>query len=135
MAAKALQFDLVTPERQLFSAQAELVVIPGVEGDFGVLTGHAPMVSLIRNGAIAVYEGDQLLDRFFVAGGFAEVGGERCTVLAEQALRLSEVNAEDVQKERDAAVKTLQHTHQPELIREAEATIARTEALLECLKV
>lgn len=132
--AKPLQFDLVTPERLLFSASAEMVVIPGAEGDFGVLSGHAPLVSLIRPGAITVFENDQVVDRFFIAGGFAEVGGERCTVLAEEALRISEANVEEVQKEHDAALKTLQHSHQPEVIREAQATVIRTEALLECLK-
>lgn len=134
MAAKALQFDLVTPERLLFSATVDMVMIPGAEGDFGVLAGHAPLVSLIRPGAILVYEDEQVVDRFFIAGGFAEVGGNRCTVLAEQSVRLSEVNAEEVRKEHDAALKTLQHSHQPEALREAEATVTRTEALLECLK-
>src|SRR6516225_10551939 len=81
-----VQFDLVTPERLLLSEPVEMVVIPGTEGNFGVLPGHAPLISTIRPGMIEVYEGGAVRRRLFVAGGIAEVTPERCTVLADAAM-------------------------------------------------
>jgi len=90
--AEQLQFELVSPERLLVSREVEMVVVPGVEGDFGVLAGHAPLISSVRPGVIAVFEGGKVEERIFVAGGFAEVTGERCTVLAEQASPVGELD-------------------------------------------
>jgi len=81
-----VQFELVTPERLLLSQAAEMVVVPGTEGNFGVLPGHALLISTIRPGTIEVYEGQTVTQRIFVAGGFAEATPERCTVLADQAV-------------------------------------------------
>jgi F-type H+-transporting ATPase subunit epsilon len=81
-----VQFELVTPERLLLSEAVEMVVVPGTEGNFGVLPGHALLISTIRPGTIEVYEGRTVTRRIFVAGGFAEVTAERCTVLADEAM-------------------------------------------------
>jgi F-type H+-transporting ATPase subunit epsilon len=80
-----LEFELVTPERLLFSEMVEMVVVPGTEGNFGVLPGHAPLISTIRPGMIEIYEGQTVTRRIFVVSGVAEVTPERCTVLAEEA--------------------------------------------------
>jgi F-type H+-transporting ATPase subunit epsilon len=90
--ADQIQFELVSPERLLLSEPVEMVVVPGVEGDFGVLPGHAPLVSTVRPGVIAVFEGGKVVQRIFVARGFAEVTGERCTVLAEQAMPVGDID-------------------------------------------
>jgi F-type H+-transporting ATPase subunit epsilon len=90
--ADKTQFELVSPERLLISKAVDMVVVPGSEGDFGVLPDHAPLISSVRPGVIAVFEGNQVTDRIFVAGGFVEVTGERCTVLAEQAVPLAELD-------------------------------------------
>jgi F-type H+-transporting ATPase subunit epsilon len=90
--ADQIQFELVSPERLLVSEPVEMVVVPGVEGDFGVLPGHAPLVSTVRPGTIAVFEGGKAVQRIFVARGFAEVTGERCTVLAEQATPVADID-------------------------------------------
>lgn len=90
--ADKTQFELVSPERLLISKAVDMVVVPGSEGDFGVLPDHAPLISSVRPGVIAVFDGGQVTDRIFVAGGFAEVTGERCTVLAEQAIPLAELD-------------------------------------------
>jgi F-type H+-transporting ATPase subunit epsilon len=84
--ADRVQFELVSPERLVLSEMVEMVVIPGTEGNFGVLPGHAPLISTIRPGMIEVYEGGTVLRRLFVVGGIAEVTPERCTVLADAAL-------------------------------------------------
>ena len=63
-----------------------MVVVPGTEGNFGVLPGHAPLISTIRPGTIDIYEGNAIAERIFVVGGLAEVTPERCTVLADEAM-------------------------------------------------
>ncbi len=85
-------FELVSPERLLLSESVDMVVVPGAEGDFGVLVRHAPLVSGVRPGVISVYNGGQVTERIFVAGGFAEVTPSRCTVLAEQAMPVAEID-------------------------------------------
>ena len=81
-----LQFELVTPERLLLSEMVEMVVVPGTEGNFGVLPGHAPLISTIRPGMIEIYHGQTVTRRIFIVSGIAEVTPERCTVLADEAV-------------------------------------------------
>ncbi len=92
-----VEFELVTPERLLLSEEVDMVVIPGAEGDFGVLPGHAPMISSVRPGVVNIYEKDQISQSIFVSGGFAEVSAERCTLLAEKAMDVEDINAKDVE--------------------------------------
>jgi F-type H+-transporting ATPase subunit epsilon len=77
-----LQFDLVSPERLVISERVDSVTIPGVEGDFGVLPNHSPVMAMIREGELIV-ESDGAQRRFALAGGFADVTPEGVTVLAE----------------------------------------------------
>jgi len=84
--ADRLQFELVTPERLLLSEMVEMVVVPGTEGNFGVLPGHAPLISTIRPGIIEIYQGQTITRRIFIVSGTAEVTPERCTVLADEAV-------------------------------------------------
>jgi F-type H+-transporting ATPase subunit epsilon len=81
-----VQFELVSPERLIVSAEVEMVVVPGTEGNFGVLPGHSPLISTIRPGTIDIYQGGAITERIFVVGGIAEVTPERCTVLADEAM-------------------------------------------------
>ncbi len=84
--ADRVQFELVTPERLVVSTEVEMVVVPGTEGNFGVLPGHAPLISTIRPGTVDIYEGRTIIQRIFIVGGIAEVTPERCTVLADEAM-------------------------------------------------
>jgi F-type H+-transporting ATPase subunit epsilon len=80
----ALRFELVTPEKLVRSEDVYMVVVPGTEGDFGVLEGHAPVMSTIRDGAVKVYASESAApEEIEVRGGFAEVGDSGLTVLAE----------------------------------------------------
>jgi F-type H+-transporting ATPase subunit epsilon len=80
----ALHFELVTPEKLVRSEEVHMVVVPGGEGDFGVLEGHAPVMSTIRDGALLVYKTEGAIpEEIKVQGGFAEVGDNGLTVLAE----------------------------------------------------
>ena len=81
-----VQFELVSPERLIVSSEVEMVVVPGTEGNFGVLPGHAPLISTVRPGTIDIYEGGAITERIFIVGGIAEVTPERCTVLADEAM-------------------------------------------------
>jgi len=82
----ALHFELVTPEKLVFSEEVHMVVVPGTEGEFGVLEGHAPFMSTVKDGALKVYATANAEPRvIMVEGGFAEVGGNGLTVLAEKA--------------------------------------------------
>ena len=80
----SLQFQLVTPERQVMSEDVYMVVVPGTEGESGIMAGHAPYMTTLRNGEIAVYRsaGAQP-EKIAVTGGFAEMGDKGLTVLAE----------------------------------------------------
>lgn len=92
MGSGKVSFELVVPERLLMSTAIDMVVVPGSEGDFGVLEGHAPLISQMRPGVIEIYDGDNISDRVFVTGGFAEVTQERCTVLADEAIRVADLD-------------------------------------------
>ena len=85
-------FELVSPERLLVTQDADTVVVPGEEGDFGVLPGHALFMSSLRSGVVEIHDAGAITDRVFVAGGFAEVTPKRCTVLAEEAISLGDVD-------------------------------------------
>ena len=91
--ADRIAFDLVSPERLLLSEEAEMVTVPGSEGDLGVLAGHMPVISSLRPGVIDVRGGSEGDARFFVLGGFAEVNPLKITVLAEEAIPMAEVDA------------------------------------------
>jgi F-type H+-transporting ATPase subunit epsilon len=87
-----VSLEIVSPEKLLLSRAVDMVVIPASEGDMGVLEGHAPMIVMLRGGLIALYEGDRVTDTLFVAGGFAEVTPERCTVLANEVSPVAELD-------------------------------------------
>jgi F-type H+-transporting ATPase subunit epsilon len=88
-----LHFDLVSPERLLISAEVDQVDVPGSEGDFGVFSGHAPVMTTLRPGVLAIQTAGKAAEKFFVRGGFAEVTLQGLTVLAEEAMPLAEMDA------------------------------------------
>ena len=90
MAAK-IAFELVSPERLLLSCTADMVTVPGTEGYMGVMAGHAPLVSTLRAGMVDVLI-DGKDDRYFIHGGFAEIGPSKITILAEEALPMTELD-------------------------------------------
>jgi F-type H+-transporting ATPase subunit epsilon len=91
--AGTFKFELVTPERMAVSQDTNQVVVPGLEGDFTVLPGHAPVISALRPGIVDVTLPDARKTRIFVKGGFAEVDAEHLTVLAERALDVEAMDA------------------------------------------
>lgn len=96
--ADKVRFDLVTPDRLLVSTEVEMVVVPGAEGDFGVLPGHTPLISSLRHGTIDVHEDGKVTTRLYVGGGFAEVNEKGLTVLAEEAIDLKDLSRADLEQ-------------------------------------
>jgi len=147
--ADKVKFELVSPEKLLLSEDVAMVVVPGTEGNFGVLPGHALLISTVRPGVIDVYGQDQraVTQRLFVSGGFAEVSPERCTVLADEAMPVAEINRAAVESEaraleseiaglKDQAVRASAE-EKPELAAQlgaAERRLAASRAKLDALK-
>ncbi|RUP08975.1 F0F1 ATP synthase subunit epsilon [Hyphomicrobium sp.] len=96
--AGTFRFELVSPERVLLSVDADQVVVPGAEGDFAVLAGHAPVISTLRPGVLDVTAGS-VRKRLFVKSGFVEVDPSRLTILAERAYDVEELTAASLAEE------------------------------------
>jgi len=124
-------FELVSPERLLLSEPVDMVVVPGAEGDFGVLVRHAPLVSGVRPGVISVYNEGQVTERIFVAGGFAEVTPSRCTVLAEQAMPVTEIDRPATEQQLKDAREDLADAKSDEERDAAARRIAIAEAMIQ----
>ena len=99
----SVQLEIVSPARLLLSRAVDMVVMPGYEGDLAAMANHAPMITLLRGGVIALHENGNVTDRFFVAGGFAEITPERCTILADEAIPVGDLTTSDAQARLDRA--------------------------------
>lgn len=88
----SLPFELVSPERLVYSGAVTEVIVPGAEGEFGVLAGHAPFIAMLKPGILTI-KGDGADKRYFVRGGFAEVNASGLTILAEEARPVEEIDA------------------------------------------
>ncbi|MCH2037527.1 MAG: ATP synthase F1 subunit epsilon [Rickettsiales bacterium] len=93
-----LNIELVTPSRIVLNDSADMIVVPGTEGDLGILVCHAPMISSLRLGVLKTEGREQGDEAIFVSGGFVEVTGSRCTVIAEEAHFLDQVDVKEVQQ-------------------------------------
>jgi F-type H+-transporting ATPase subunit epsilon len=133
--ADPFQFELVSPERLLLSGPVEQVVVPGSEGYFTVLKGHAPFMSTMRPGVVDVKRGEGDV-RIFVRGGFADVSATGLTILAEQAILVDEVDAamlaqevknaeEDLADAKDGAAKDIAALKLSQL-KEVQAALTRS---------
>jgi F-type H+-transporting ATPase subunit epsilon len=87
-----IALEIISPEKLLLARDVDMVVIPGTEGDLGILPGHAKLITGLRGGLIDIYEKNTITDRFFVSGGFAEITETHCAVLADAILRQSELD-------------------------------------------
>ncbi|MSP81864.1 MAG: ATP synthase F1 subunit epsilon [Alphaproteobacteria bacterium] len=134
MAEGKVSFELVSPDRLLLSTEADMVVVPGAEGDFGVLPGHAPFISSLRSGVIDVYDGVKVGSRIFVADGFAEVTPERCTVLAGEAVPLDGIDRAAVDKRLADAELDLRDASDERERAKAQTAANVARALLEALR-
>lgn len=125
--AEPFQFDLVAPEKLLLSEKVEQVVVPGSDGYFTMLKGHAPFMSSIKPGVVDITRAGGEVVRIFVRGGFADVSPNGLTILAEQAIPLAEVNAAALEQDIKDAEEDLADAKDP-------ATKAAAETKLQQLK-
>lgn len=120
MSNARIAFELVSPESLVISEQVEMVVIPGAEGDMGILPKHAATVTTLRPGLIDIYKNHKIEKRIFVSSGFANIHEEGCTVLAEECIFLKDLDLESLEEQ----IRNAQD----------EMTIARTQDEKDLLK-
>lgn len=127
-----LQLELVSPEKLLLSRPVDMATLPAVEGEMGVLPGHAPMIVALRGGVIAVTEGGQVTERLFVAGGFAEVTAERVTILADEVTPVANLTRAEAERRIAEAETALAATagESPERVEAAMARLLSARAML-----
>ncbi len=126
--ADKLNFALVSPERELFHGDVDHVVVPGSEGEFGVSPNHAPVMSVVKAGALRVFnEGSER--RIFVNGGFADVTPEGLTLLAEDAVDLADVDLAQLEQQIKDAQEDLRDANGEELRNGAQRALERLEGI------
>lgn len=127
--AATVEFELVSPTRLLKSEPVEMVVVPGAEGDIGVLPEHSPLICTVRPGVIKIYTNDKISEEIFVAGGFCEVSPDRCTVLAEEAILLNDLNRPEAEERLRRAKEKVQTATEHE-IEEARKHLTLAEEMM-----
>lgn len=127
--AEAFQFELVSPEKLLMSESVEQVVVPGSEGDFAILKGHAPVMSTLKPGVVEIQINDKDQTRIFVRGGFAEAGPDRLTILAEKAIPLDELDADALTQEIQNAEEDVNDAKSDEVRDKAQTQLDRLKEL------
>ncbi|MBU6373909.1 MAG: F0F1 ATP synthase subunit epsilon [Alphaproteobacteria bacterium] len=126
--AEKLTFALVSPERELFHGDVDQVVVPGTEGEFGVLPRHAPLMATVKAGALRILDGGSER-RIFVNGGFADVTPAGLTVLASDAVDLAQVTVEQIEADLKAANEDLADAKDDARKARAQAAVTRLTAL------
>jgi len=125
-----VEFELVSPERLVKSLSVGMVVVPCSEGDIGVLPGHTPLIGTVRPGVVDIHEDGKVSESIFVSGGFVEVTPERCTLLAEEATAVGDLNQDEAQTRLDAGKTALGKASSEVEKSNAEAEIKTAEAML-----
>ena len=133
MADNKVEFELVSPEKLLLTRAVDMVVVPGAEGDMGVLPRHSPTITTVRPGTIVVYEGGAVSDRIFIAGGFAEVSDNRCTVLAEEAMPIEDIDKAAAQQSLADAREDISSADSDAARKSAETAVAVAEAKIQAV--
>ena len=131
--AETTLFELVSPERLILSKDVSMVVVPGSEGLFGVLPRHTSMLSALAPGVLDVYEEGEITKRLFVVNGFAEVTGDRCTVLAEDVIPVEELNPDELEEKIEELRVDARNASDSDVIR-LNGLIAQKEAVLEAMR-
>jgi F-type H+-transporting ATPase subunit epsilon len=129
----SFKFELVSPERLVLSADVDQVDLPGAAGDFGVLAGHSPFLSTLRPGVITVKAGANVT-RIFVRGGFADVNTSGLTVLAERAIPVTEIRADQIAAEIRDAEEDVADAKSPEAKQAAQLKLDQLRQVADALK-
>ncbi len=127
--AEPFQFELVSPEKLLMSEDVEMVVVPGSEGDFAILKGHAPVMSTLKPGVVEIQINDKEQQRIFVRGGFAEAGPDSLTILAEKAIPMEDLDADILAQEIQNAEEDVNDAKSDEVRAKAQEQLDQLEQL------
>lgn len=125
-----LKFSLVSPEKVLLDQDVTMVVIPGLEGDIGVLPNRAPLLTLLRPGVISVYEGEKVLVKMFIDGGFCEITPERCMALVTTGVPLEALSKAALEIEIKNLIEEREDERTPEEQKKAGQTLDIARAKL-----
>jgi F-type H+-transporting ATPase subunit epsilon len=106
--AELFTLNLVTPEKLFLTEEVEMVVVPGVDGAFGAMRDHAPLISMIQPGTLEIHTGKEV-KHIFIAGGYAEISGANCTILAEELVELSDLNKSSLAEQLKQVEFDLEH--------------------------
>ncbi|UTW51342.1 ATP synthase F1 subunit epsilon [bacterium SCSIO 12827] len=128
--ADTIQFDLVSPTKLVASQAVDMVVVPGGEGDLGVLPGHSLLIGTVRPGVIDIHEGGKVTNSIFVAGGFVEVNPETCTVLVEEATAVADIDKAAASQRLQDAQKALADADDARAKSAAESEVKVAEAMI-----
>lgn len=125
-----LHFSLVSPEKILLEKDVRMVVLPGAEGDVGILPNHAPLLTLLRPGVVTVYEESKVPLRIFVNGGFLEVTPEKCVALVTEGTPLESLDPASLEIEIKNLLEDLADSQTPEERKEADQHLEIAQAKL-----
>ena len=126
--AEQFQFDLVVPENLLVSKQVDSVVVPGSEGEFQTLESHAPLMSTVRPGVLSVQIGNEQ-EQYFVRGGFADVEQNGLTILAEMAVRVEDLKADEISQQIKNAEEDVKDAKDESARRKAETLLSQLQEI------
>jgi F-type H+-transporting ATPase subunit epsilon len=133
--ANTIHVDVVSVESQIYSGDAEFIVVPGIEGELGIYPRHAPLFTQIKPGALRIKVPDRAEEELvFVQGGFLEVQPHAVTVLADTAIRAKDLDEVKALEAKRAAEEAMQHKSSKEEIAAAEASLASAMAQLEAIR-
>ena len=128
--SEKIEFELISPEKLLVSEDLEMVVVPGTEGDFGVLPGHAPIVSSIRPGALEIQDSNNT-ERFFLAGGIVEVLEDRVSILATEVFVQDDIQIENCESKISELTSGMQNMSSEEEKENSQIQIEKYQAMID----
>jgi F-type H+-transporting ATPase subunit epsilon len=130
-----IALEIISPEKLLLARDVDMVVIPGTEGDLGILPEHSKLITGLRGGLLDLYENNKITDRFFVSGGFAEITETRCAVLADSITRQSELDPAKAAEGLSAAKTAYDAVdiNDPDAYREASDRLISAQAMVDSI--
>jgi F-type H+-transporting ATPase subunit epsilon len=132
--ADKVTFELVSPDEMVLAVEADMVTLPGSEGDMGIMPGHAPLITALRAGVIEVDGAGDGADRVFVASGFAEMAADRLTVLAEDAVPVNELDRAGLEQRIQNTREDIEDAKDDEERRQCEERLALLENMLAAVR-
>ncbi len=126
-----LRFQLVSPEKILYSDNVSMVTLPAIQGEMGVLPKHAPMVVTLVPGVICIYQEHTIEERIFIGGGFVNINEQGCQVMADEGINMADVHPEEVAAHIEEVKRELEQEEEADVRKSLEHNIAIEQAKIE----